>query len=544
MKHHIKNTIIAASLLALPTQALLPQYLGTKAYANERSITTKRPGLSTAEIDQLVAKVMDAFQVPGMAVGIIKDGKVIHAKGYGIREVGKKGKVDEKTLFSIASTGKSFTAGALALLVDDGKIKWDDKVIDYISAFQMNDPWVTREFTIKDLLIHNSGLGLGAGDLMFWPTSGFSREEIIRNLKHLKPVSSFRTKYAYDNLLYIVAGEVIAVVSGESYEDFVDRRILKPLGMKHCAANRSRLKKVGNIAEPHQVMGGKLTKVSRLEAVHERSITAAAGGIQCSVQSILKWHQMHLNKGKFPNGDILFSEMQHAEIMTPQTITPVTETKKDWFGTSFSAYGLGWFLEDIYGVKLVQHSGGLQGMTSLNAMIPELGLGVAIYTNQQAGYDRPAIMYSILDSYLTDGKRDWIPKLLEVKKKRIADAAKMGRDLTIEPYTPTGSIERYIGTYKDPWFGTVDITKTKGGLYFSSARSARLKGRMVPFKSDLFIVQWDDRTLDADAYVKFTTGYDGNPEGIIMKAVSPLTDFSFDFHDLNFERVSEKKNSE
>ncbi|PHZ84750.1 serine hydrolase [Paremcibacter congregatus] len=518
-------------------------FTGVQVYAGSPSQSQENSGLTTTEIDRLVERTMEIFQVPGMAVGIIKDGKVIHAKGYGVREVGKKGKVDEETLFSIASTGKSFTAAALALLVDEGRIKWDDKVIDYIPAFQMHDPWVTREFTVKDLLIHNSGLGLGAGDLMFWPTSSFSRDEIIRNLRHLKPVSSFRTEYAYDNLLYIVAGEVIAAVSGMSYEDFVDRRILKPLGMKHCAANRSRLKGHRNIAEPHVLLDGKLQTTFRLEEVYEHSITAAAGGIQCSIKSILKWHHMHLEKGKLPGGEVFLSKAEQARILTPQTITPVSTNKQGWFGTNFSAYGLGWFLEDMYGVKVAKHSGGLQGMTSLNVMVPDLDLGVVVYTNQQAGYDKHAIVYSILEAYLADTKLDWVSKLHEQQKIRVVDAAKTVPDLEAAPYTPDGDLGRYAGVYKDPWFGDVDIRETGEGLTFTSVRSVRLKGSMAPYKPGIFIVRWEDRSLNADAYVRFTTGYDGNPEGFTMKAISKLTDFSFDFHDLDFKRLQPTANN-
>lgn len=460
-------------------------------------------GMSSKEIDQLVTRTMETFQVPGMAVGILKDGEVIHAKGYGIREVGKNGKVNPKTLFAIASTGKSMTTAALALLVDEGKISWGDKVIDHIPEFRLYDPWVTREFTVKDLLIHNSGLGLGAGDLMMFPSPAFSRQEIISRLRHLKPVSSFRSEYAYDNLLYIVAGEVIASVSGMPYEEFIDERIFMPLNMNHCSANLVDLADHTNIAAPHMVRDGILETTEPDVIVGEQNVFAAAGGIQCSIESILKWHAMHLSKGKFPDGETFLSEVQQTEIMTAQTITPVNGLSRDWFKTSFSAYGLGWALSDVFGAKIEQHSGGLLGMLSINAMVPDQGLGIAIYTNQQAGYARPAILYSILESYLADEKTDWVTKFYEVKQERLTEAAKVVPDLKETTFTPSGSLDRYVGTYRDSWFEDIKITLSEDGLYFASLRSERLKGKMIPFKSDLFIVQWDDRTLDADAYVRF-----------------------------------------
>jgi len=516
------------------TWALSAAMLIPAVQADDRDTRT---GLTSGEIDQLVTRAMGKFDVPGIAVGIIKDGEVIHAKGYGVREVGKKGKVDIETLFSIASTGKSMTAAALGLLVDEGRITWDDKVITYIPDFQLYDPWVTREFTIRDLLIHNSGMGLGAGDLMMFPSQEFSREEIIKNLRHLKPVSSFRSEYAYDNLLYIVAGEVVAAVSGMSYEDFVDTRILKPLGMQHCGANLIKLADHKNVAEPHMVREGVLKPTERDVKLGKPIVFSAAGGIQCSIKSILKWHHMHLSKGKLSGGEVFLSEEQQTEMMTAQTIMPVRATDKEWFGTNFTAYGLGWRLRDFHGVKVQQHGGGLLGMLTLNIMIPELGLGVAIYTNQQAGVARPAIMNTILEAYLTDKKTDWITLLYQRKQERLEKAAKVVPDLGVEAYQPVLPLEAYAGTYRDPWFGDIVLSETSEGLYFTALRSSRLKGKVIPFKANLFIVQWDDRTLDADAYVKYSTDYEGRPAGITMKAVSPLTDFSFDFHDLDFTRL-------
>ncbi|TQV66984.1 serine hydrolase [Exilibacterium tricleocarpae] len=549
MRKTIQATVVSLSLLAAFTIAAASDLAtgDTKTSAAEtRATRTKqeKPGLSSEQIDQLVTRVMVTFNVPGVAVGIVKDGKIVHAKGYGVLEVGKKDKVNAQTLFGIASTGKAFTAAALALLVDAGKITWHSKVIDHIPTFQLYDPWVTREFTVKDLLIHNSGLGPGAGDLMFWPTSNFSREEIIANMKYLKPADSFRSAYAYNNLMYIVAGEVIAAVSGISYENFIDQYILQPLAMNHCAANRSHLKKHNNVAEPHLIKNGAPVKTARLEAtVYDRSVTAAAGGIQCSIQSILKWHAMFLNKGRLPNGDQFLSEQQQETIMTPHTLVPVKKTRREWFGTNFSTYGLGWSLEDFHGYKLAYHFGGLTGMTSANAMIPELKLGVAIYTNQQAGNDKTAILYPILEAYITDDNTDWPQKLYTMQQKEIAEAAETTVFSDQPDYKLIGSIERYADTYKDPWFGKVVISlpnnrKASQELSFKSDRSTVWQGKMVPLASDLFVVRWNDRALNADAYVKFSIDFAGRPKGFTMKAVSPLTDFSFDFHDLNFTRLN------
>jgi len=495
-------------------------------------------GLSSKDIDQLVATIMADYHVPGIAVGVIQNGKIIHAQGYGVRNINKKEIINTETLFSIASTGKSFTAVGLALLVDEGKINWNDKVIDHISNFRLYDPWVTREFTILDLLIHNSGLGLGAGDLMFWPPSSFTRKEIISNLRHLKPVSSFRSEYAYDNLLYIVAGELIAEISGVSYEEFIDSRIMEPLAMKNCAANMKSNKNFSNIADPHMYRDGKLHTVIRDVKVGETFVAAAAGGIQCSVKSILKWHAMFLSKGRLPNGEIFLSEEQQNFIMTPHNILPVSPYSKKWYNTNFAAYGLGWNLTDMYGYKVIEHGGTLLGMMSMNSMVPDLGLGIVVYTNQQSRVARQAIMNSITEAYLTDSKTNWGHRVDAVIQEKIEKSKQSTVNMNNLSFSPTRELSRYAGTFRDPWFGDIVISKNNGTLHFRSVRSKRLAGKMIAYQPDQFIVRWDDRSLEADAYVKYSSDYNGVPISFTMKAISPLTDFSFDFHDLNLKRIS------
>ncbi|MBX9806948.1 MAG: beta-lactamase family protein, partial [Flavobacteriaceae bacterium] len=220
--------------------------------------------ITEPQVDELVENTLKSFNVPGIAVAIVKDGKIVLAKGYGVKSILTNEKVDANTLFGIASNSKAFTTAALAMLVDEKKLKWDDKVTQYLPEFKMYNDYVTTEFTIRDLVTHRSGLGLGAGDLMIWPDgSDFKAKDIIHNLQYLKPVSAFRTKYDYDNLLYIVAGEVIAKVSGQSWCDFIEERIMKPLEMNNTAASYLRLKDTTNIIAPHVPTDGKLKIISR-----------------------------------------------------------------------------------------------------------------------------------------------------------------------------------------------------------------------------------------------------------------------------------------
>ena len=262
----------------------------------QTSIAQTSKPISSSQIDSLTELVLKTFNVPGIAVGVVKDGKLIHAKGYGVANLSTGKKVDENTLFGVASNSKAMTAGALGILVDEGKIKWDDKVTDYIPEFKMYDPYVTDAFTIRDLLTHRSGLGLGAGDLMMFPDgSDFSKKDIIHNLRYLKPVSAFRTKYDYDNNLYIVAGEVVAKASGMSWEDFVEKRIMQPLEMNATAASLYRLKDRSNGIRPHAPVDGKLQVLD----IDWSESANAAGGIWSNVTDWSKWVIAQMNHGKY-----------------------------------------------------------------------------------------------------------------------------------------------------------------------------------------------------------------------------------------------------
>ncbi len=491
--------------------------------------------ISEPQLDVMVENAMTTFNVPGVAVGIIKNGAIQHLKGYGVREIGKNTPIETDTLYAIASNSKAFTAAGLAILVDDGVVDWDDKVIDYIANFRLMDPWVTREFTIRDLLTHRSGMGLGAGDLMFWPTTEVSREEIIHNVRHLKMVSGFRTKYAYDNLLYVVAGEVIAAASGISYEDFIQTRILEPLGMESgCYADLTQLDDQDNIAEPHVEVYGKLQKASRLQELGEPMVIAAAGGIQCSASALMTWLNMHLN-----DGGRIMSKQQHDEMWTPQTILPVSDQDHKWHNTNFAAYGLGFRLQDFHGYKMTSHTGGLLGMVTYIVMIPKEDLGIVVLTNQENGSAMQAIMKNVLQKYLETGDVDWISRLSEIRNNQLASAQ---NQITAESANADTKsllpVEDYMGIFRDPWFGNVTIEKKDGTLYFTAAKSRKLRGKMFPFKFNTFKVIWDDRSFNADAYAMFSTDFEGKVSGLKMNAISPLTDFSYDFHDLDFAKVN------
>ncbi len=477
---------------------------------------------------------MAEFSVPGIAVGIVKDGQLIFAKGYGVRTIGQPATVDADTLFAIGSNTKAFTAAALAVLVDEAKIHWDDRVIDYLPDFRMWDPFVTREFTIRDLLTHRSGLGIGAGDLLFVTPTDFTRKDIVRALRYLKPVSSFRSEFAYDNLMYAVAGEIVAAASGQSWEDFVTARILKPLHMDACAVATDRLADRSNVATPHVPVDGRLTTVPLLDIPS----IAPAGSIQCNITGMARWVATQLGHGQSPGGSRLFSEARSAEMWSAQTILHPGGQRAELTRTHLSAYGLGWGVEDFDGYLRVSHNGGLPGMVTHVGMIPELHLGVVVLTNQQASAALAAIGVQILEAYAGSPTHDWVSLIKaataeQTQQMREADA-KRAPDATAP--TVAVNLVAYLGTFEDSWRGEATVSRTAEGLELCFSHTDALVGPLTPRGNNLFVVRWRDRTLDADAYVRFTQDFSGKVVGFTMQAVSATTDFSFDFQDLDFRR--------
>lgn len=500
--------------------------------------TTIKAQITPNQVDSLVERTRKTFDVPGIAVAIVKDGKVVYAHGYGVRSLATGTKVDEKTLFGIASNSKAFTSAAIGILVDEGKLKLDDKVTDYIPEFKLYDPYVTAEFTIRDLLSHRSGLGLRAGDLMDFPDStDFTLKDVIHNLRYFKPVSSFRSKFDYDNQLYKVAGEVVARVSSMSWEQFIETRIMQPLGMEKSSASYQRLKDKSNVIDAHAPVDGHVIVIPR----YLSTTGNAAGGIYSSVTDLSKWIIMQMNDGKYGDGlgKRLFSSNIHLQMWSPQTILPVYQND---YNTHFSAYGLGWFLSDVKGYKQVEHTGGIDGMVTDVTLLPELKLGIIVLTNQQSGAAFTAITNQIKDSYLGIPRKDYVKLYSDGMKayEHGVDSIKLGVWKQVNAQqkeklkTP---VDLYAGTYHDNWLGDATISTKNGSLWFQAKRSPKLAGQLLPYRGNTFVLKWNLRSMNADAFATFTTDENGQPKGIRMKPISPETDFSYDFQDLDFQKI-------
>lgn len=490
------------------------------------------------DLDSYVERAMKTFGVPGISVAIVKDGKVVMAKGYGVRKLGEPAKVDENTLFGIGSNTKAFTSAALATLVDEGKIAWDDPVYERLPGFQMYDPYVSHEMTIRDLLTHRSGMSLGEGDLLFWPHTTFTRDEIIYRLRFMKPASSFRSHFAYDNLMYIAAGQIIPAVTGKSWEEYIRARILLPLGMNTTILSNGAFRPEDNYAFPHSKLGGRLRTVEFVNLDN----AAAAGSINSSAAEMAKWLMLQLNHGKFSNREgRLFSERQSREMWSAQTILPSNGFPPPLAALTpkFSDYALGWFLRDYRGRELVGHSGGVEGFVSRVMLVPEENLGVVILTNAEEGGAMESILFHILDHYLGAPATDWtagFKTLADMQMSGAADEVKKQEGTRAADSGPSLAPEKYAGRYEDAWYGSATIAIEDGKLIFRLDHTPKAIGELQHWQYDTFKAHWRDGTIE-DAFVTFDLKPDGSIDHFTMAAVSPLADFSFDYQDLLFKPV-------
>lgn len=508
------------------------------------SIASAYAQVEEKKMDELIQNTLKTFDVPGISVGVIKDGKTVYAKGFGKRSLKTNQAMNDETLVGIASNSKGFTCVALAILADEGKLNWNDPVTKHIPEFQMYDPYVSSQVTIKDLVTHRAGLGLGQGDLMFFPEGGpLSVNDIVHNVRYLKPENGFRDKLDYNNIMFIVAGEVIHRVSGLSWADFIEQRILKPVGMKASfgSYNRAVAAKSTNIIDAHAPVDGKAIAVP-----HDWNETAnAAGGIMSNVDDMMIWADCLMNGFTTKDGKKLVSDKQIQQLWQIQQPAPMA--LKNPYDSNFYGYGLGWFISDVKGHRQVQHTGGLIGTVTQFTMIPDLKLGIVVLTNQQSGAAFNTITNTVKDAYLGIEDRNWLKTYgdrmgkynedVEKGKKEIfAKSAEFAKNKALQP-----KAEQFVGTYRDAWFGNVVITQNGNDYRLTCEKSPRLKGSLLPYTNNTFIIKWDDRSYDADAFINFDYDEKGIAQSASIKAISDITDFSFDFDDLDLKRVNTKK---
>lgn len=470
-----------------------------------------------AGFDDYINKAIKDWGVPGLAIAIVKNDKVILAKGYGVRKLGDPTPVNEKSLFAIGSCSKAFTAAALGILVDEGKLKWDDPATKHLKGFQLYDPYVTREITVRDLLSHRSGLGR-RGDLL-WYGSGYDRNEVIRRIRYLEPETSFRSSFGYQNIMFLAAGQIIPAITGKSWDEFIASRIFVPLGMKASNTTITAFKSDMNVATPHADINGKV------QAVAWRNIDniAPAGSINSNVEEMAEWLRLLLSDGKYKNEQVL-SPGTVKEIFTAQTVIrtgggPMARLNPN---THLAAYGLGWGLADYRGRKIAQHTGGIDGMSSLVAMMPEENLGFVILTNMNSTSLPPALMYRIFDAFLQAPQKDWSEELLKIFKLQMTQVALAEKAKDAERAkgtSPSLALGKYAGTYDNEMYGDAKVTEENGKLVLRYGPA--FTGELEHWHYDTFRVTWRDPML-GKGFVTFTLDAKGKTSEI---KVEDLADF-------------------
>lgn len=490
--------------------------------------------VDSAAIEADIATVVQAEHLPGLALAVVEEGRVVHRHAEGAR--GDGGRIDEDTLFKIASNSKAMTAALLARLVQQGKLHWDDPVQRHLPNFRMHDAWVGEQMQVRDLLIHNSGLGLGAGDLMLWPEpNAFTRTDIIAGLAHLKPVSSFRSRYAYDNLMYVVAGEVAAAAGGKPYDQLMREQVFEPLGMTRCQVGAWWVKRVGNVAQPHAWRGERNEVVNADAAISPDLPSMAAGGIRCSLRDMTRWMQVLLDPALVPDW---LDSTQRRTLWTLHMPMPLGERQRRWDNAHFYGYGYGWRVSDMDGRWKVAHTGTLSGMYSSLALLPDRRVGVVMLINGEGEDARTALMQAMLKRFTAPGDtRPAMEYLAELKAAQAAQAASgHQRPATAAAQPARGDdLPRWQGRYSDPWLGPASLCPDRDGLRFSVDRSPRLQGAVLQLQ-ERWLLRWDTLSEDAQAWLQ---PGEGPALTLDLRAIDPDIDFSYDFQDLHFTRTGD-----
>ena len=463
--------------------------------------------------DDYVNKAIKDWEVPGLAIAIIKNDRIVLAKGFGVRELGKPALVDEHTLFAIGSSSKAFTAASIAMLVDERKLKWDDPATKYLPGFQLYDPYATRELTVRDLLSHRSGLE--RGDLL-WYASAYDRNEVLRRIRYLKPAWSLRAHFGYQNIMFLAAGQIIPSITGKSWDDFVRERIFMPLGMTSTSTSIKALTNSDNVATPHTMLDDKV------EPVPWRNIDniGPAGSINSSVVDMAEWLRLQLGGGLY-QGKRLLSSAVVKEMHTPQTIIPLEGAiEKLYPEAHFLTYGLGWFLSDYRGRKVVEHGGAIDGMRAEVAMLPEEKLGLVILTNRHTSVIGQALMYRIFDAYLGGQERDWSAEMLKSIKaleEQAKAAEKKAEAERVKGTSPSLALEKYAGAYENEMYGDAQIAFENGKLVAHFGPG--FTGDLEHWNYDTFRVKWRDRS-EGKALISFSLTPQGKVEGMNIQGIA------------------------
>ncbi len=512
-----------------------------------------RGATPAADLDPYIARVLRTFDVPGMAVTIVKDGKVLLARGYGVRRLGDTARVDADTRFGIGDNTKAFTATALAMLADEGTVPIDTPIVKYLPQFALADPYATANITARDLLVHRSGLGLGAGGLLWWPETTYDRQEVVRRLRYLPLKSGFRNGFTPDNALYLAAGELIAAATEKSWEQFITDDLLRKLKMSNTTTRHADAAQRGNVAATHASVDGKATVVPPLT----NNVTNPISGMNSTAADMARWMLTQLNNGTTPDSLRIWGGWAQHQLWTG--VTPIPSS--DEFGIQmlremnaprelidimpqFWSFALGMEVKDYRGTRIVTHAGYVRGYASEVTYVPSLRLGITVLTNQERSEAHQAVTRRVLDEQLGVGSTDWVSILDNHYRAMLASLSRYRREMTdtkesldsaLRDTTLRSSLPhwKYAGTYDDPWYGTVTLEYTPGEtLVLKMDATPGMIADVTHFERDVFSVRWRDRTLKADAYLWFQLDRDGDIELARMEAQSYDVHRLFNFQDL------------
>lgn len=447
-------------------------------------------------LDLFINKLMVDFEVTGLSLGIVQNDSIIYSKGFGLKEIGKKQKVDDHTLFGIGSISKSFTALTLGILVDEGKLSWDDRVKDYLPYFELYDPYVTENFTIRDLLTHKSGLNDVSGGTL-WYHSDYSRVDIIKRLKYLKPVSGFREKTAYQNVMFVVAGEIVRQISGQPWDDFLSKRIFDKVDMNNSTSIASKREASTNIARPH-IWDENFNKTAIIQEVGDN--LAAAGFIYSSANDMNNYMRLLLNDGVFKNDTIVSKEVVN-EIFKPQVLFQISGPP---FGNEFSSYGFGWWLTPWKGHKIIEHSGGIDGMSAQLFMVKDLNIGVVILTNVSKEPASFVLKAKLLELIFKDKSFEVYDRAKEYRKQRIENIKEsISNQTRTEKTQHSLPLKSYVGVYNDRMYGDINLSPIGDDeLEISFSHTPLFKGKLTHWHYDTFRIEWYDHRVP-DGFVTF-----------------------------------------
>jgi CubicO group peptidase (beta-lactamase class C family) len=478
------STPLSRAVGTIAVLALGTISLAASASAQASSAQSPSSRAILADLDAYVAKSLAEWKGAGVAIGIVRDDSLIYAKGFGVREVGKPERVDDRTVFAIGSNTKFFTAVAAGMLVDDGKLALDDKVTKHLPWFQLHDPWVTREFTLRDAMSHRSGLGRRGDPL--WYGTPYSRDEIVRRVRYLVPNQAYRSDFGYQNIMFLAAGQVIAAAAGKSWDDVVRERIFAPLGMSSSSTSVREIATVANLARPHTLRSTE----ARPTPIPYRDIdnVAPAGSINSNVQDMARWMRLILGGGSL-EGKALLKPSTLAELTAPHTVATRIVADTLFPSRHFSLYGLGIGLSDLHGVKVLQHTGGIDGMLSYVAMVPERRLGIVVLTNV-AGHNAlyTALGTRILSAFLGGPTRDWSAISLASaarEEERAAERVQSQMRQRVADSRPSRALGEYAGTYRHAMYGDVTVTLEGDALAVRYPNAVDL--RLEHFTFDTFL---------------------------------------------------------